>query len=136
PQLLLELVGEPLLPARARLAARTFRWDWATVKVDWALDGPIPWRAPDARRAGVVHVAHSYDELAEQSRALDADRIPARPFVLVGQYACGDGTRAPARKDTAWAYTHLPRGASAAGLADRMEERIEELAPGFRALIR
>jgi phytoene dehydrogenase-like protein len=136
PQLLDRLVGRALLPARARLAARVFRWDPATVKVDWTLDSPIPWSAPDARRAGVVHVSHSLHELSSQARELDCGRVPERPFVLVGQYACGDETRAPAGKDTAWAYTHVPRGAAVDGVPELIESRIEELAPGFRALVR
>jgi phytoene dehydrogenase-like protein len=133
---LVRLVGETFAPARIRIAARRFHWDWATVKVDWTLDGPIPWSAPAARRAGVVHVASSFAELEEQARALDAGRVPGRPFVLLGQYGCGDETRAPAGKDTAWAYTHIPRGASPDGVPERMEERIEALAPGFRTLVR
>jgi len=136
PQLLDRLVGRALLPARARLAARAFRWDWATVKLDWTLDGPIPWSAPDARRAGVVHVAQSFAELDGQARELDGGRVPTRPFVLVGQYACGDETRAPAGKDTAWGYTHVPRGTVVDGVPELIEERIEELAPGFRSLVR
>jgi len=133
---LFALVGPELLPARLRLAARVFRWDWATVKVDWTLDGPIPWSAEDARRAAVVHVAESFAELEEQARELEAGRVPMHPFLLVAQYAVADDTRAPAGKDTAWAYTHLPRGAPVGGLVERMEERIEELAPGFGALVR
>jgi phytoene dehydrogenase-like protein len=115
---LFRLVGEPLLPARLRLAARRFRWDPATVKVDWTLDGPIPWTAADARRAGVVHVTEG------------------GPLLLVGQYAGADPTRAPAGKETAWAYVRLPRGAPTAGVAERIEQRIEGLAPGFGALVR
>jgi len=133
---LFALVGSALLPARLRLAARVFRWDWATVKVDWTLDGPIPWSAEGARRAAVVHVADSFAELEQQARELDAGRVPARPFLLVGQYAAADETRAPAGKDTAWAYTHLPRGGPVDGLVERMEERVEELAPGFGGLVR
>jgi phytoene dehydrogenase-like protein len=130
------LVGPAFLPARLRLASRTFRWDWATVKVDWTLDGPVPWAAEDARRAAVVHVASSSAELEEQARELEAGRVPARPFLLFGQYAVADETRSPAGRDTAWAYTHLPRGTPLGGLVELMEARIEELAPGFGALVR
>jgi phytoene dehydrogenase-like protein len=133
---LFRLVGPELLPARSRLAARVFRWDWATVKVDWTLDGPIPWRAEQARRSAVVHLADSLGELGEQARELDAGRVPTRPFVLVGQYACADGSRAPAGKDTAWAYAHVPRGAAVDGFAELIERRVEEQAPGFGALVR
>jgi phytoene dehydrogenase-like protein len=133
---LFRLVGPELLPARLRLAARLFRWDWATVKVDWTLDGPIPWRAEQARRSAVVHLADSLAELGEQARQLDGGRVPVRPFVLVGQYGCADESRAPAGKDTAWGYTHVPRGAEAADVVERIEGRIEEHAPGFGALVR
>jgi phytoene dehydrogenase-like protein len=133
---LFRLVGVPLLPSRLRLAARVFRWDWATVKVDWTLDGPIPWRAEQARRAAVVHLADSLAELRKQARELDAGRVPARPFVLVGQYGCADETRAPTGKDTAWAYAHVPRGASTEGFVERIEARIEAYAPGFGGLVR
>ena len=133
---LFRLVGSELLPARLRLAARTFRWDWATVKVDWTLDGPIPWSAEDARRATVVHVASSFGELGQQARELEAGLVPREPFLVIGQYALADETRAPASKDTAWAYTHLPRGAGTDGVVEHVEARIEELAPGFGALVR
>jgi phytoene dehydrogenase-like protein len=133
---LFRLVGPPLLPARLRLAARVFRWDWATVKVDWTLDAPIPWSAEDARRAAVVHVASSFGELEWQARELEVGRVPQKPFLILGQYGLADPTRAPAGKDTAWAYTHLPRDGQLDGAVERMEARIEALAPGFGALVR
>jgi phytoene dehydrogenase-like protein len=133
---LFRLVGPELLPPRLRLAGRCFRWDWATVKVDWTLDGPIPWRAEGARRAAVVHLADSLAELAQQARELDAGQVPARPFVLVGQYGCADASRAPAGKDTAWAYAHVPRGVLVDGFVERIEQRVEEHAPAFGALVR
>jgi phytoene dehydrogenase-like protein len=83
-----------------------------TLKVDWTLDGPVPWTAEAARRSPVVHVG---DE---------------RTFILFGHYSMADETRAPAGKETAWAYTHATLD------ADAVEARVEELAPGFRALIR
>lgn len=97
-----------------RILGRSFAIapDPATVKVDWTLDGPVPWTAADARRSPVVHLG---DE---------------RSFVLVGQYSMADPTRAPAGKETAWAYTHVLDD------ADAIEAEVERHAPGFRALVR
>jgi len=128
-----------------------FQWDNATFKVDWTLDGPIPWSAEPARQAGTVHVTEGVDELTVVSSELARGLIPAQPFLLTGQQSMTDPTRQPAGKETAWAYTHLPRevkgdaGGELAGdwgpsdverFADRIEGRMEALAPGFRALVR
>lgn len=146
------LVGLDRLPARVRDDLRRFQYDSSTVKVDWTLDGPIPWTAPDARRAGTVHVAESVDELSDGATALVRGLIPARPFLIMGQYAAYDRTRQPPGKETAWAYTHVPQevrgdaggelrgrwedAAEAQVFVERIEQRVEELAPGFRSLIR
>jgi phytoene dehydrogenase-like protein len=152
PVLYRELVGAEHLPAGVLKDLDRFQYDWATVKVDWALDGPIPWAAEPARRAGVVHVADDLDELTLGAAHLAMGLVPAQPFLVMGQYAAVDPTRSPAGTDTAWAYTHVPRivrgdaggdgiaGAWDAGdgerLAERIERRVETLAPGFRDLIR
>jgi phytoene dehydrogenase-like protein len=130
---------------------RRFAWDHATVKIDFTLNAPIPWTASDAARAGTVHVVASVDEMSEGTGQITRGLIPEKPFLLVGQQSMTDSTRAPAGKETAWAYTHLPReirGDAAeeiavpfdrSGLerfADRMQARIEELAPGFGASVR
>ncbi|HVF74652.1 MAG TPA: NAD(P)/FAD-dependent oxidoreductase [Acidimicrobiales bacterium] len=137
PFLYLDLVGTEHLPSRAADDIRRFQWDNPTVKVDWNLDGPIPWTAEPARRAGTVHVAESIDALTRTSVDLATGQIPADPFLILGQQSMTDPTRQPAGKETAWAYTHVPaRTLDAEAVADRMEERVEELAPGFRGLIR
>ena len=151
PSLYLRLLEREHVSARLLEDVRRFHWDNATVKVDWALDGPIPWAAPDARRAGVVHVVEGLDQLAVQATELARRRIPARPFLVLGQYACLDPSRAPAGKETAWAYTHVPQeilgdaGGELTGRWDdaetnvfvaRMEDQVEALAPGFRELVR
>jgi len=110
--------------------------DPAVVKVDWTLDGPVPWTAPDARRAPVVHLADSLDALSVYASELSRGLEPQRPFVLFGQYATGDPTRAPVGKETAWAYTHVSPDADAAASADRMTDEVERRAPGFKALVR
>jgi phytoene dehydrogenase-like protein len=137
PVLYRELVGPEHLPARLLEDLRRFQYDWGTVKVDWALDGPIPWQAQDARRAGVVHVADGMDEVTDAFARLARGLVPETPFLVVGQYAGVDTTRSPAGTDTAWAYTHVPR---VLGEPDRyvakIEARLEALAPGFTQLIR
>ncbi|HMA47101.1 MAG TPA: NAD(P)/FAD-dependent oxidoreductase [Frankiaceae bacterium] len=147
PALYGRLVGPEHLPARMRADLRRFQWDAATVKVDWALRSPVPWSSPPARRAGTVHVATGLDELTEFAAHLATRRIPARPFLLVGQMTTSDPSRSPAGTESAWGYTHVPQdvrgdaGGDLTGSWDereteafvtRMEERVEALAPGFR----
>jgi phytoene dehydrogenase-like protein len=110
--------------------------DPAVVKVDWTLDGVVPWSAEPARRAPVVHLAESVDALTDYSAELVEGREPQRPFVLFGQYSMGDSTRAPEGKETAWAYTHVPSDAEADRTANRIEDEVEQRAPGFKALVR
>ena len=151
PALYRQLVGEENLPASVVSDLRTFQWDMSTCKVDWALDGPIPWRALDARHAGTVHVADDFDNFTEFAAEIAMGRLPQRPFLLVGQQSPVDPSRSPPGTETAWAYTHVPRhirsdGAGELniedseqwvdGFVDRMEARIEALAPGFTSLIR
>jgi phytoene dehydrogenase-like protein len=151
PQLYRDLLDKADVPRRVLDDLRGFQYDSATVKVDWTLDGPIPWRAERAWRAGTVHVADGVDALTVQASELARKLIPADPYLVTGQYAHFDPSRAPAGKDTAWAYTHVPqrvagdsRGeltgrwddAESEAFANRIEEQVEALAPGFRALIR
>jgi phytoene dehydrogenase-like protein len=151
PALFFDLVGEQHLPAGFVDDLRSFQYDSSTVKVDWSLDGPIPWTAPDARRSGVIHVADGMDFLTVVSGQLARSVIPDRPFLIVGQYSMVDATRQPAGKETAWGYTHVPQqpvadaGGELTGSWDeretelfvaRVEAEIERRAPGFRDLIR
>ena len=153
PQLYRDMVGEDHLPAQlVRDLDTSFQWDNSTVKVDWALDGPVPWTHPDARRAGTVHIADGIDELTEFAGQLAMRQVPARPFLLFGQMAVADPTRSPAGTETAWAYTHVPQSprsdaggagitgrwdeAETARFTDRIESRVEQFAPGFRDLVR
>ncbi|MCU4183085.1 NAD(P)/FAD-dependent oxidoreductase [Acidiferrimicrobium sp. IK] len=150
PHLYGSLLDEAELPDAVTAGLRRFQWDAGTVKVDWALSGPIPWSAPDARRAGTVHVADSVDDLTRWSADLSTGTVPGRPFLLVGQQSMTDPTRMPPGTETAWAYTHVPRTigrdergqvtgrwdrGDEAAMAERMEARVEELAPGFRQRI-
>jgi phytoene dehydrogenase-like protein len=140
------------LPPRVRRGMRRFQLDPSTVKVDWALDSPVPWESSPPVAPGTVHVADSLAELSEANGQISADLVPARPFLLVGQMTTTDPTRSPAGTEALWAYTHVPqrvRGdAGEDGLtgawdhaeierfADRMQGRMEERAPGFTSRIR
>jgi phytoene dehydrogenase-like protein len=130
------LLGRDAAPGRDPSHHKVVEPDPAVVKVDWTLDGSVQWSAEAARRAPVVHLAESVDALTDYSSDLSKGREPTRPFVLFGQYALADETRAPAGKDTAWAYSHVPPDADATRVADRMEGEVELRAPGFRALVR
>ncbi|MEV5596497.1 NAD(P)/FAD-dependent oxidoreductase [Streptomyces sp. NPDC052496] len=152
PSLYGDLVDSRHLPTRLLADLRRFQWDFATFKVDWALDGPVPWAAPEAAGAGTVHLADGVDELTRFAAQLAAGRVPDRPFALFGQMTTSDATRSPAGTESAWAYTHVPHDVRAdagdAGItgtwspgeqeamADRVEEQVERYAPGFRARVR
>ncbi|MHB1930494.1 MAG: phytoene desaturase family protein [Acidimicrobiales bacterium] len=150
PQLYHDLLAGVALPETLRRDIDRFQWDASTVKVDWALSAPVPWSAPDARQAGTVHIADSLDDLTRWSADLATHTLPARPFLLFGQQSMTDRTRQPAGTETAWAYTHVPRRIDRdarnqvsgrwdlddeAAMTERIEDRIEELAPGFKASI-
>jgi phytoene dehydrogenase-like protein len=150
PALYLDLLDPAVVPGRVRRAIRRFSYGDGTFKVDWALRAPIPWDDPEASTAGTVHVGDSLDELSRTSRELGAGLVPRDPFLLVGQMTTADATRSPAGTESAWAYAHVPRPDRARGDAgddgldgtwrdpagvarfvERMEARIERLAPGF-----
>ncbi|MBV9335384.1 MAG: NAD(P)/FAD-dependent oxidoreductase [Solirubrobacterales bacterium] len=138
PHALAALAGDAF-PNPYRALLRRYRYGPATLKVDWALDGPIPWEAPEPRAAGTVHVGGVDEELV-RTIAETQHRLPTRPFLLLGQQSLADRTRAPEGKHTAWAYTHGPRtgvdwGAQLDAHVDRIEAQVERFAPGFRELI-
>jgi phytoene dehydrogenase-like protein len=140
PLLFRDLVGTEHLPPRFVQDLDRFEWDDATVKVDWALTGTIPWKAPEARLAGTVHLDSDLDGLTDYSADLATGRVPADPFVLLGQLTTSDPSRSPAGTESAWAYTHVPRGtletaAEIRAHVDRIESLVERHAPGFRDLI-
>ena len=130
PRQLLKLAGDDL-PSAYRAQLRRYRYGPGVFKLDWALDGPIPWRAAACARAGTVHVGGRLEEIAAAERAVWRGEHPERPFVLVAQQSLFDPTRAPAGKHTAWAYCHVPHG-SPVDMTDRIEAQIERFAPGFR----
>jgi phytoene dehydrogenase-like protein len=120
------------LPGWYRTALKTYKLGAQTVKVDWALDGPIPWENEAVHRAGTVHVAGSEDDFLRSVK--QAHEGPAeQPFLLLGQQSVADPSRAPAGKHTAWAYTHGPQDAPWTDrIVERMEAQVERFAPGFR----
>ncbi|MBV8541840.1 MAG: NAD(P)/FAD-dependent oxidoreductase [Pseudonocardiales bacterium] len=135
PSLYLDLLPSHAVPTALREDLGRFQWDSPVVKVNWALRGPIPWRAPGVRGAGTVHVGCDERQMAHWSADIENATIPRTPFLLVGQMTTADASRSPAGTESAWAYTHLPRGvsddASADLLAQRVEEVMEGYAPGF-----
>jgi len=103
------LVDRADLPDRVVRGMRDFRLDPSTVKVDWALDGPVPWRTRPEHDPGTVHVAGSLEEMTEALSQVAAGAVPAHPFLLTGQMTTSDPTRSPAGTEALWAYTHVPQ---------------------------
>ena len=146
-----DLVPDEALPRRTRQGMKRFQLDPGTVKVDWALSGPVPWETTPAHAPGTVHLADSVGQMTEALSHVSAGAIPARPFMLMGQMTTTDPTRSPDGTEALWAYTHVPqhteRDAGDEGIrgtwdrddcerfADRMQARIEEQAPGFSSRI-
>jgi phytoene dehydrogenase-like protein len=130
PRQLDRIAGARLAPGYRRAIAR-FRSGPGVFKLDYALDGPVPWRAAECLRAGTVHLGGTLDEIATSEDAVARGRVPERPFVLVGQQSLFDPTRAPAPKQTLWAYCHVPNG-STVDMTARIEAQLERFAPGFR----
>jgi phytoene dehydrogenase-like protein len=129
-----------VLPARLLDDLRRFEWDHATFKVNWALSGPVPWLAEPARRAGTVHVAGDMAAMTRYASEIASGRVPADPYLVVGQTTLADPTRSPAGTESLWAYTHLPRGLRwtptlLAAQAERMAAALEAVAPGFADLV-
>lgn len=133
PREALKIAGDRLPPGYRRRLER-YRYGPGVFKIDWALDGPIPWTAGACRRAGTVHLGATLDEIAYGERMIWQDKHPERPYVLVTQQSLFDETRAPAGKHTGWAYCHVPNG-SAVDMTSAIEDQIERFAPGFRDLI-
>jgi phytoene dehydrogenase-like protein len=125
-----ELLRLGQFPSRYAAALRRYRHGPGAFKVDWALDGPIPWAASECGDAATVHLGATFDEIASSER----DNRSPRPFVLLAQPSLFDDTRAPAGSHTAWAYCHVPNG-SRADATDAIEAQVERFAPGFRARI-
>jgi phytoene dehydrogenase-like protein len=122
------------LPRRYERRLRSYRHGPGAFKVDWALDGPIPWRAEECRRAGTIHLGGTLDEISHSEWGAWSGRVVERPFVLLVQQTMFDASRAPEGKHVAWAYCHLPNG-SDVDMTERIEAQVERFAPGFRELV-
>ena len=154
PALYDKLLPPEAVPRRVARGLADFRMDPGTVKVDWALDAPAPWATPPQVAPGTVHVADSTTDLTMALDQVNAGLLPGAPFLLVGQMTTSDPTRSPAGTESMWAYTHVPQPGATVGdagdgtvrgiwdrddcerFADRMQARIERLAPGFSGRIR
>jgi phytoene dehydrogenase-like protein len=144
-----ELVPPEAVPAAVGRRLAGFQRGWATVKVDWALDRPVPWQDPDVSEAATVHLAASMDELTMGTAEITAGRVPRQPFVVFGQMTVADPTRSPPGTESAWAYTHLPARprdpdtgrerpldrADVDHVVQAVEARVERYAPGFAGTI-
>lgn len=133
PRQLLQIAGHRL-PDGYKRALERYRYGMGVFKIDYALSGPIPWTAPECRRAGTVHVGGTLNEIAVSESAAWYGRVSDKPYVLVAQQSLFDETRAPQGQHTVWAYCHAPHG-STADLSGHIERQIERFAPGFRDLI-
>ncbi|MFP5416231.1 MAG: phytoene desaturase family protein [Actinomycetes bacterium] len=136
PSLYRDLLPPASVPGRLLADLEHFQWDNSTLKVNWALDSPVPWTADGVRGAGTVHLGADSDGLVDFAADLSVGRRPRHPFVLFGQMTAADPTRSPAGTESAWAYTHLPRrlAGDAAEVADhveRIQAAVERVAPGF-----
>jgi len=133
PREFLRIAGDQM-PAGYRRALEKFRYGPGVCKVDWALDGPVPWAAAACREAGTLHLGGTLAEITRSEADVAAGRHPGRPYCIVAQPGVVDPSRAPEGKHTLWGYCHVPSG-STADMADRIEAQIERFAPGFRDLV-
>jgi phytoene dehydrogenase-like protein len=122
------------LPAGYRRQLENFRYGPGVFKLDWALDGPVPWKSAEVARSATVHLGGRYAEIAAAEAAVARGQHPERPFVLLAQSSLFDDTRAPRGQHTLWAYCHVPNG-STVDMSARIEAQVERFAPGFRQRI-
>lgn len=133
PRGVLRIAENTLTPAYRR-QLRRYRYGPGICKVDWALDGPVPWANPDVGKAGTVHLGGKLEEIVWAEKEVWDEKIPENPFVLLAQHSIFDPTRAPKGKHTAWAYCHVPHN-SGRDISDLIEKQVERFAPGFRKRI-
>jgi phytoene dehydrogenase-like protein len=133
PRQLLAIAGDRIGNGYRR-AFEQFQYGPGAFKIDYALSEPVPWRAPECRRAITVHLGGSFEEISASEYAVAQGRCAERPFVLVAQPTLFDATRAPAGKHVLWVYCHVPNG-STFEMTERIDAQIERFAPGFRDCI-
>jgi phytoene dehydrogenase-like protein len=130
PRQLIAIAGTRL-PSPYLRRLKRFRYGPGVFKLDLALDGPIPWKAPECGRAGTIHLGGTLADIAASEATVGRRDHPERPYVLLAQPSLFDRSRAPTGKHTVWAYCHVPNG-SAFDMSERIERQIERFAPGFR----
>jgi phytoene dehydrogenase-like protein len=133
PRQLIPILGDST-PRRFKAKLQKYRYGPGAFKMDWALDGPVPWTAVGCKQAATIHLGGSLDEILESEKAAWEGQLNKKPFLLVAQPSLFDPTRAPAGKHTLWAYCHVPNG-STDDMTNTIEGQIERFAPGFRKLI-
>jgi phytoene dehydrogenase-like protein len=133
PRQVLEIAGEHF-SRRYQESLRRYRYGMGAFKMDWALSGPVPWKAAECKRAATIHLGGTLEEIAFSERSAWRGEHVERPFVLLAQPSLFDPSRAPATKHTLWGYCHVPHG-SASNMAGNIENQIERFAPGFKDLV-
>jgi phytoene dehydrogenase-like protein len=133
PRQLLDIAGDRL-SGIYKWQLHRYRYGMGVFKIDWALNGPIPFTNEDCRKAGTLHLGNTLEEITANELATARGQLPDRPFVLLAQQSIFDNTRAPEGKHTAWAYCHVPHGATT-DMTVAIESQVERFAPGFRDLI-
>jgi phytoene dehydrogenase-like protein len=133
PRQVIRLAGRRLPDAYVR-KLENYRHGPGVFKVDWALDGPVPWKSELCAMAGTVHLGGSLTEIAEAEEWVFKGVHPQRPYVIVAQQSLFDDSRAPESKHTLWGYCHVPNG-SDVDMTDAIEGQVERYAPGFKDLV-
>ena len=133
PKQLLEIAPERFSPLY-RWQLQRYRYGMGIFKIDWALDGQIPFRSESCRKAGTVHLGNTFEEIEAAEKMVSRGQHPEKPFVLFAQQSLFDSSRAPEGKHTAWAYCHVPNG-SETDMTAAIENQVERFAPGFKDLI-
>ena len=130
PKQLLQIAGQKF-SALYKWQLKRYRYGMGVFKIDWALDGPIPFTASQCRQAGTVHLGNTFGEIARSEQLTSEGKHSDKPFVLLAQQSLFDPSRAPEGKHTAWAYCHVPNS-SEMDMTERIEKQVERFAPGFR----
>jgi phytoene dehydrogenase-like protein len=133
PRQLLKIAGHTF-SSLYKWQLQKFKYGLGVFKIDYALDGPIPFRNEMCKQAGTLHLGNTIEEIAAGEKAIYTGKNPEKPFVLLAQQSMFDTTRAPAGKHTLWAYCHVPNG-STSDRTTAIENQIERFAPGFKERI-
>jgi phytoene dehydrogenase-like protein len=133
PRQLLEIAGHKFSPLY-KWQLRKYRYGMGVFKIDWALDVPIPFTAPECKLAGTIHIGNTFNEIAHSESQAWKGKHAEKPFVLLAQQSVADPSRAPEGKHTGWAYCHVPSG-STVDMTATIEQQVERFAPGFRDTI-